>query len=40
MPLHTDLLKSLYHNQTKDPPDEVPLFVQNKKLQGPINNQN
>lgn len=40
MPLHTDLLKHLYHNRTKDPPDEVPIFVQNKKLQEPRSNRN
>jgi len=35
-----DLLKHAFYNQTMDLLDAVLLFGQNKKLEGPKNNQN
>lgn len=40
MPSHMDLLKHAFYNQTMDLLDAVLLFGQNKKLEGPKNNQN
>lgn len=40
MPLNIDLLKHALYNHTMGQLDVAPLFVQNKKLQGPKQNQN